>query len=150
VITVARLCLFCLALVWLPVRASAQQTDAASSGTKSLHAFLAAKKGGKRTTTFSADVPQINVFWKGQGFQAGDTVQVIWIGEEVGAGSKESEIRRANYKVFKETEEGGFSLVRPAGRTWPLGRYRVELYINGSIAEVVKFTIKPGVTIETN
>ena len=146
----ARLGLVCLALGWLTIRVSADQAGAELLGKKSLHAFLAAKKGGKRTTTFSADVQEINVVWKGEGFQVGDTIQVTWIAEDVGAGSKESEIRRANYKVYKEAEEGVFTLGRPAGRTWPVGKYRVELYINSSIAEVVKFTMKPGVTIETN
>lgn len=92
----------------------------------------------------------IYVFWKGQGFGVGDTIRAVWIAEDVGAGSKETEIRRADYKVFKQTEEGAFSLGRPAGRAWPIGKYRVEFYINGSIAEVVKFTVKQGVTIETN
>ena len=146
----ARLGLVCVALGWLAIRVCADQTGVESLGKKSVHAFLAARKGGKGTTTFSADVQEIYVVWKGEGFQVGDTIQVTWIAEDVGAGSKESEIRRANYKVYKETEEGVFSLGRPPGRTWPVGKYRVELYINGSIAEVVKFTIKPGVTIETN
>jgi hypothetical protein len=146
----ARLGLVCLALGWLTIRVSADQTGAESLGKKSLHAFLAAEKGGKRTTVFSADVQEIYVVWKGEGFQVGDTIQVTWIAEDVGAGSKESEIRRANYKVYKEAEKGVFSLGRPTGRAWPVGKYRVELYINGSIAEVVKFTVKPGVTIETN
>ena len=148
--TMARLGLVCLALGWLTIRVSADQAGAESLGKKSLHAFLAAKKGGKQTTTFSADVQEVYVVWKGEGFQVGDTIQVTWIAEDVGAGSKESEIRRANYKVYKEAEEGVFSLGRPAGRAWPIGKYRVELDINGSIAEVVKFTVKPGVTIETN
>src|SRR6266481_4353257 len=146
---VARLSSVCLALVWLPVRASADQKEAGSSGKKSLHAFLATGKGGKRTTTFSADAPMIYVFWKGEGFQVGDTIRAIWIAEEVGAGTKESEIRRADYQVYKQADEGAFSLGRPAGRAWPIGKYRVEFYINGGIAEVAKFSVKPGVTIET-
>ena len=142
-------------LVWVAIFSVlagtlAHQTAAQTSGKKSLHAFLAAKKGGKRTTAFSADVPEINVFWKGEGFDVGDAVGCIWVAEDVGAGSKETEIRRADYKVYKQTEQGGFSLGRPAGRAFPVGKYRVELSINGAIAEVVKFTVKPGVTIEVH
>jgi hypothetical protein len=80
----ARLGLVCLALGWLTIRVSADQTGVESLGKKSLHAFLAATKGGKRTTTFSADVPEIYVVWKGEGFQVGDTIQITWIAEDVG------------------------------------------------------------------
>ena len=143
-----RFCLFGIVVAFLLVPALECQAGAQPTGTKSLHAFLATKQGGKRTTVFSADVPTIYLFWKGEGFQVGDKVSGVWIAENVGAGAKETEIRRADYKVYKPTEEGGFSLGRPAGRTWPLGKYRVDLYINGAIAEVVKFTVQPGVTVE--
>jgi hypothetical protein len=152
VIPMVRSGLVSAAIVWLLAWFTAHQTHAQPSGKKSVHAFLAAEKGGKGTTTFSADVPVIYVFWKGEGFQVGDTIRTIWIAEDVGEASpKETEIRRADLKVYKqEDEQGAFSLSRPAGRVWPFGKYRVELYINGGIAEVVKFTIKPGVTIETH
>ena len=143
-----RFCLSRIAVAVFLAAALGCQAGAQSTGGKSLHAFLATKQGGKRTTVFSADVPMIYLFWKGEGFQVGDKVSGVWIAENVGAGSKETEIRRADYKVYKPTEEGGFSLGRPTGRTWPLGKYRIELYINGTIAEVVKFTVQPGVTIE--
>jgi hypothetical protein len=133
--------------LWL-AGAIAHQGGAQLTGTKSIHAFVAAKKGGQRTSTFSADVPVIYVFWKGEGFQVGDAILCIWVAEDVGAGSRETEIRRGDYKVYKSSEQGVFLLGRPAGRAWPLGKYRVELYINGAIAEIVKFTVKPGVTIE--
>jgi len=139
-----------VAITLLLAGAIAQAASAQSSGTKSLHAFLAAKKGGKRTTTFSADVPVIYLVWKGQALDVGDTVGGVWIAEDVGAGPKEAEIRRADFKVYKPDEMGVFTLSRPTGKTWPVGKYRVDLYINGAIAEVAKFTVQPGVTIETN
>ncbi len=92
------------------------------------------------------------VFWKGEGLAIGDTVRAIWIAEDIGAASpKDTEIRRADLKVATpEDEQGAFSLSRPGNRTWPVGKYRVDLYLNGGIAEVVKFTINSGVTIETH
>lgn len=140
----------CAAIVSLLSCVATHQIGAQLPGPKSLHAFLAAKKGGKRTTTFSADVPVIYLVWTGRGFDVGDTVRGVWIAEDVGTGPKEAEIRRADFKVFKTDEVGVFTLGRPPGKTWPVGKYRVDLYINGAIAEVAKFTIQPGVTIETN
>ena len=124
---------------------------AQSSAQKSLHAFLAAGKGSKRTTTFSADTPAICAFWEGNGLNLGDTIGVVWIAEDIGrANAKDTQIRRAAYPIFKQEQVGEFSLSRPAGKTWPVGKYRVQLYINGGIADTVKFTITPGVTIETH
>ena len=118
---------------------------------KSLYAFLASAKGSKRTTTFSADAPIIYAFWEGKGLGTGDTIGVVWIAEDIGTGSpKGTEIRRAEFRIFKQEQVGAFSLSRPPGKTWPIGKYRVELYINGGIADTVKFTITPGVTIETH
>ena len=149
--SMTRSVLICVALVSLLSWTVASQTSAQSSGKKSLHAFLAAGKGSKRTTTFSADTPVVFVFWKGEGLALVDSVGAIWIAEDVGkASAKDTEIRQGDLKIYKpEDVQGAFSLTRPAGKTWPVGKYRVELFINGSIAEVAKFTITPGVTIET-
>jgi hypothetical protein len=143
--------LVCATIVSLLVGIVTRETGAQPVA-KSVHAFLAAEKGSKRTTTFSADAPVIWVFWKGEGLALGDTVRAIWIAEDIGAASpKDTEIRRADLKVYtREDEQGAFSLSRPGSRTWPAGKYRVDLYLNGGIAEVVKFTINSGVTIETH
>ena len=146
-----KLGLICVAIVSLLSWKTAHNVDAQSSGKKTLHGFVTTEKGSKRTTTFSADAPVIYVLWKGEGLAVGDTVGVIWFAEDVGEASpRDTEIRRADYKVYKkEEEQGAFSLTRPLGKTWPVGKYRVELFVDGSIAEIVKFTITPGVKIET-
>jgi hypothetical protein len=139
------------AVVSLLALTSPHPAAAQSSGPKSLHAFLAPAKGAQRTTTFSADAPAIYAFWEGKGFNAGDTISAVWIAEDIGnIGRKDTEIRRGDYSIYKQEQVGAFSLTRPGGKAWPVGRYRVEMYINGGIADVVKFTITPGVTIETH
>ncbi|HST29979.1 MAG TPA: hypothetical protein VLK27_03995 [Chthoniobacterales bacterium] len=140
-----------LAVVFLLAWLGSYPAAAQSSGEKSLHAFLAPAKGAKRTTTFSTDAPVIYAFWEGKGLDAGDAIQVIWIAEDIGdIGRKNTEIRRADFRIYKPEQVGAFSLSRPGAKVWPIGQYRVEIYINGGIAEVVKFTITPGVTIETH
>jgi hypothetical protein len=140
-----------LAVVSLLGLASPHRAAAQSSGPKSLHAFLAPAKGARRTTAFSADAPMIYAFWEGKGFKTGDTVSAVWIAEDIGnIGRKDTEIRRGDYTIYKQEQVGAFSLSRPGEKVWPVGRYRVEMYINGEIADVVKFTITPGVTIQTH
>ena len=138
-----------VATVTLLVQGAVCQTRAQPSGKKSIHAFVAVAKGAKRSTTFSADVPMIHVFWKGEGLNVGDKIGAVWIAEDVhGDARKDTEIRRADAAVFKKDENGEFSLSRPTDKAWPIGKYRVELYVNGGIAEVAKFTITSGATIE--
>jgi hypothetical protein len=139
------------AMIFVLVCVSAAEAVAQSTGKKSIHAFLAVGEKSKPTTTFSSDVSRIYVFWKGEALEVGDKIHSVWIAEDIGdAAPKESKILEGDVKVYKANEDGAFSLSRPGGRVWPVGQYRVELQINGSLAEVVKFTITPGVTIEVH
>ena len=132
------------------IATSAQHSGAQSRGLKTIHGFLATEKGRKPTSTFAANVPTIYAFWKGESLSVGDTIGVVWIAEDVGEGegAKETKIRSAEAKVYKPDEDGAFSLSRPPEKNWPVGKYRVQFYLNGLMAEVLKFTIMPGVTIE--
>ena len=110
VMSLFRSVLICVALVSLLSWTAAPQTSAQSSVKKSLHGFVAAGKGSKRSTTFSADAPVIFVFWKGEGLAVGDLVGVIWFAEDVGkASAKDTEIRRADFKVYKQEDEKAHS-----------------------------------------
>jgi hypothetical protein len=127
----------------------AAEALAQSSGKKALHVFTALDKDRKPTTRFSSDVLRIYAFWKGESLAVGDEIQSVWIAEDIGdAGPKDSKILEGKATIFKSDEEGSFSLSRPRGRVWPVGKYRVEIYINGGLADLAKFTITPGVMIE--
>jgi hypothetical protein len=136
-------------IIFVLVSASAVEAIAQSGGTKSLRVYLAADKAKKPATAFSSDVSSIYAFWKGEALAAGDKIHAIWIAEDVGdAAPKDTKILEGDAQVYKSNEDGAFSLSRPGGRIWPLGKYRVEIYIDGVLAQLVKFTITPGVTIE--
>ena len=138
-----------LAIILLLAWTSATEAVAQSTRQRTLHAFVAADEQRKPRTQFSSDAAKIYVFWKGQALDVGDGIQATWIAEDVGQSSpKDTVIRRAHIKVYKSDDEGSIFLARPTGQTWPVGKYRVEFSINGSIAEVVKFTIIPGATIQ--
>jgi hypothetical protein len=138
-----------LAVGIITIATSAQHNAAQISGVKSIYGFLASQEGGKPATTFTANAATIYAVWKGQSLTQGDTIRVVWIGENVGEGVKESQIRSAETKVNKPDEKGFFTLSRPGGKSWPLGKYRVEFYLNGVLLEVLKFTITPVATIDT-
>src|SRR5712671_124719 len=89
-------------LLFLLGCASAVEAVAQSSGQKSLRVFLAADKDSKPTTRFSSDVPRIYAFWKGQALGVGDTIQSIWIAEDIGdAAPKETKILEGEAKVYR-------------------------------------------------
>jgi hypothetical protein len=138
--------------VLVVVAVGALQFAGAQLGSKkSLRVFLGSAKESKPTTSFSADVPTIYAVWKGEALEVGDKIRVVWIAEDVGdSAPKHDKILEGNVTVLKPNEGGDFSLSRPGGKTWPVGKYTVELYINGSLAELVHFTIDSGVKVETH
>jgi hypothetical protein len=139
------------ALLFLLGCACAVEAVAQASGKKSIRLFLTAGKDSKPATTFSSDAPRINAIWKGEGLAVGDKIKSVWIAEDIGdAGPKETKILEGAANVYKSNEDGEFFLSRPPYKVWPVGKYRVEIHINGDLANLVKFTITPGVTIETH
>jgi hypothetical protein len=129
----------------------AVEAVAQSNGQKVIHAFTALEKDHKPTTRFSSDVLRIYAFWKGESLAVGDKVKSVWIAEDIGdAAPKDSKILEGETNVFKSDDDGSFSLSRPRGGVWPVGKYRVEIYVDGGLADLVKFTITPGVKIETH
>ena len=139
------------AITFVLVCGGAAESVAQSNGQKVIHAFTALEKNRKPTTTFSSDVLRIYAFWKGESLAVGDKVQSVWIAEDIGeAAPKDSKILEGETKVYKSDDAGSFSLSRPRGGVWPVGKYRVEIYVNDGLADLVKFTITPGVKIETH
>ncbi len=119
-------------------RVSAQ---AAKDEDKPLRATLAKDSETKPTTSFTADVPKIYAFWIGDGVEKGDSIRCVWIAEDVGeAAPKETKIDEATLEATKDKATGSFSLSKP-NNGWPVGKYRVELYVEDELVETLKFTI---------
>ena len=77
-----------------------------------------------------------------KGAKNGDKVRGVLIAEDVGDAAP------ANTKVFDktltiegDTEAGDFNFSMPTNG-WPVGKYRVEIYVNDELATTTKFTIK--------
>ena len=41
----------------------------------------------------------------------------------------------------EDTDDGDFAFSKPT-KGWPVGKYRVEIYVNDDLAKTVKFTIE--------
>jgi len=142
---------FLVAVALVVVRAGSFDAAGQLSNTGVVHAFLTEAKKSKPTTIFSPEVPGICLVWKGEGFQVGDKIRVVWIAEDVGAASpKWTKINEGSAVVFKSNDGGTILLGRPRDRTWPLGKYRAEIYVGKQIVQSLKFTVQSGATVELN
>jgi hypothetical protein len=96
------------------------------------------------TTTFAADTAEIFAFFKTKGLKDGDKLHSVWIAEDVGeAAPKETKIDEKTLDAEGDTDDGVFSLSKPT-KGWPVGKYRLEIYVGDELAKTVKFTIKGG------
>jgi hypothetical protein len=102
---------------------------------------LSNSKDGEATETFAPDTPKIFLQAGLVDVPSGSKVSSDWIAEDTGGAAP------ANYKIDSVTLDVGmitnevtFSLSKPnAG--WPLGKYRVELFIDGKAAGAKHFEV---------
>jgi hypothetical protein len=94
------------------------------------------------TTSFTSDTPKLFAMFKTTGIKNGDKMRGVLIAEDVG------DVAPANTKVLEktltleeDTDDGDFAFSKPT-KGWPVGKYRVEIYVNDDLAKTVKFTIE--------
>jgi hypothetical protein len=92
-------------------------------------------------TTFPADTAMIYCTWKAEGVKVGDPARGVWIAEDVGAAAP------PNYKIDEASlnlpfaNAGSFSVSKPTAG-WPVGKYRLEIYLGKSLSKTVPFVIE--------
>lgn len=110
-----------------------------SSGTVT----LSKKEDGPALTNFGAGDPAIYATNKGDKMKKGDKVRFVWIiedgGKTITPNSKVSE-----YTAIANGLDNGkeFSHLDKPAAGWPLGRWRVDVYVNDAKATSAKFAIK--------
>jgi hypothetical protein len=118
------------------------------AGNPKVEAAIAKDKDTKPATTFPADIPKLYAFFRSKGTEKGDILRGVWIAEDVGdAAPKDSKITEVLVTAERSDDYGAIGLARPIDG-WPVGKYRLEIYVGDKLAEALKFTIQPGVTVE--
>jgi hypothetical protein len=91
------------------------------------------------TTEFWPDTAQIVCVWKAEGVKPGTPVRGVWIAEDVGA------VAPLNFKIAEATsslyKKGSFYLTKP-NKGFPVGKYRLEIYLGKELAKTVPFIVK--------
>jgi len=138
----------------VPPNAIAQPTTAASSTTPAISALGAQPRVTRAemgtdsteeykiigpTTEFNPDTPQLVCVWEIAGTDPSTPLKSVWIAEDVGDAAP------PNYQLAEKSmsgvNEGKFYVTRPTSG-WPVGKYRLEIYIGGKLAKQIPFSIK--------
>lgn len=123
-----------------PNGAAATNTKSQASAVK-IEGAIAVDSETKPATSFAADVPKLQAFFRSNGTKKGDKLRGLWIAEDVGeAAPANTKIDEATINADKADFFGAFSLSKP-NKGWPVGKYRVEIYSSEELATTVKFAI---------
>ena len=91
------------------------------------------------STEFYTDTPKIVCVWNIAGADPSVPIKSVWIAEDVGSGAP------PNYQLAENAasgiNEGKFYISSPTNG-WPIGKYRLEIYIGDKLLKQVPFTIK--------
>ena len=89
-------------------------------------------------TNFYTNTPKIVCVWDIQSNDSSVPIRSVWIAEDVGA------VAPPNYQIAEKSlagfKEGSFSLDAPTNG-FPVGRYRLDIYIGEKLAKQIPFTI---------
>lgn len=99
------------------------------------------ENGAESKTSFGKDTAAIYCNTKLENVPSGSKVRGVWICE------KSATVSEPNYKIAEKTLDIGplintakFSLSKPTAG-WPIGDYRVELYVGDKLKQTVKFKV---------
>jgi len=97
--------------------------------------------GGAPTTTFGPDAKAIVALFKGENLHVGDKLRGVWIVEDVGeAAPAGSKIDEKTVDAPGESATGNFTLSKP-DKGWPVGKYKLDVYVNDKLVTTEKFSI---------
>jgi len=106
-------------------------------------AYLAEQKDGKRVSAFTPKSPYIYVLFTLADAPRGTLVRCLWFAEKV-------EVVPPDYKLYEaEVRMGGGSVdnqgncwISRPNNGWPVGRYRVELYVAERKGRALRFNVR--------
>lgn len=103
---------------------------------------LSDSEDGDASTSFTPDTAKIYLHAALNDVASGSKLGSVWIAEDTGG------VAPANYKIDSVSLDSGalmnvavFSLSKPTAG-WPVGKYRVDLFIDGNSSGSVKFKVE--------
>lgn len=102
------------------------------------------RTGTTEKTVFSPTTPQLFVHFTIADVPPNTTLRSVWVAESVQGAPSETRMDEATLTTGRDTA-GTFSLSRPTAG-WPVGQYRVELYIGTQLAQTIRFRVEGAAT----
>lgn len=95
---------------------------------------------GETKTEFKTTAPTVYARWHGRGLREHAAIRAVFIAENVADIPANSQIDEMETTAPAPNSGGSFDLERP-NEGWTPGNYRVEFYLDDSLADTVKFKI---------
>ncbi len=93
-------------------------------------------------TVFTPNTPKLYAFFHTKGTKSGDHLRAKWIAVDTGGLAPPNyDIDELGFIANRDDFSGAFSLSKP-NNGWPIGKYRVDIYLNGNLATTVQFAIR--------
>src|SRR2546423_5943904 len=122
--------------------ATAICVSAASAGEVQVEAYMTNGTQDEAATWFAPNTPNILAIFKTKGLKEGDKLRGVLVAEDVGdAAPANTKVLEKTLAMDADTEAGEFTFIKPTNG-WPIGKYRVEIYVNDELAAKVNFTVK--------
>lgn len=100
-----------------------------------------AQRDGKvAKTTFPPDTPRIYVVFTLADLPTGATLKSVWYAEKVEGLAPNTKLDEGTLRLNPGDREGAFWFTRTT--PWPVGEYRVELYINDALKHTARFKVE--------
>jgi len=120
---------------------SSTPTAPASTEPKFIDVVMSDNKEDKTPMTeFKTDTAEIFIFFGLENIKSGSKIKGVWICEKAKDIPENFKIDEASVDVGMIDNMGNFSLSKP-NKGWPVGDYRVELYVDDKKIDERKFKI---------
>ena len=91
-----------------------------------------------RSDTFATTQGTIVCVWQVQGVPSDVPIRGVWIAEDVGSAAPPNS--KIAEKSLTGASTGDFTLTRSSNE-WPVGKYRIDIYIGDVLAKSLPYTI---------
>ncbi len=126
-----------------PVAATQPQSPQSATGQPRIATAVVtdSKEGKVEKTTFSPTTGKVYVVISLADVPAGTPVKAVWIAENVEGIEANKQFADSALKMGGAVNQGDFYVTRPE-KGWPVGAYRVELYLAGQLAHTASFRVQ--------
>lgn len=106
-------------------------------------AYLAEQKDGKRVSAFKPNSPYVYVMFSLADAPKGTLVRCLWFAEKVDVVPPDYKLYEAEVRMGGGgvNDKGNCWISRP-NNGWPVGRYRVELYVAERKGRALRFNVR--------